>query len=70
MFKLEFIVFGTRAVVTRINSYYSDVEFYLDDGPLCSTTAQMSLKEFREVYGSCSVVGCDHLTLGDYLPLT
>ena len=68
MFKFRFYIFSAQAVVAshRDPKY---VLFHLDDTILCTDPDTMSLREFREIYGSCSVVGCDHLTLGDYLPI-
>ena len=67
MFTFHFYIFGWPATVTSSNN--GTVGWCMDNR-LNSYPEYMSLREFREVFGSCSVIGCDHLTLGDYLPLS
>lgn len=66
MFTFQFYIFGRQATVKRSHAFDPLVTFWMDGFDF----AYMSLSEFRSIYGSCSVVGCDHLTLGDYLPLS
>ena len=68
MFTFDFILFGLTYYVDSLSDGDVRVSCYIRSADEASPFF-MSLKDFRDIYGSCSVVGCDHLTLGDYLPL-